>query len=238
MSEYLVKSLIAVGLLLSGTVAFLSMMTLMGRTERQPDPAKIRRIHGVFGYLFILVLIPLVLYGLHFLSEMGDALPLRGVLHVVLAFTLLAIIFLKILVVRFYRQFLKLAPTLGMSVFVLSGVVFLMTAGFFFLRSVSAGSLDESENVTPAASLSGRPAEGAKLFQENCLSCHHLEGEDRGTGPDLRGVFKKEALPVSGRPPLPGNIIRQLREPLGTMPAFLHLTRQEVDDLLAYLLNI
>jgi len=41
---------------------------------------------------------------------------------------------LKLLVVRVYRQFLKYAPGLGMAIFTLTMVIFLITAGYFYLR--------------------------------------------------------------------------------------------------------
>ncbi len=240
MSENLVKSLIATALVMAGSGAFLSMMALMGRTERKADSQKLRKTHKLFGYVFVLLLVPLVLYGLDFLSEMGDALPLRGVLHVFLAYALLAILLLKILVARFYKQFLRLAPPLGMTVFVLTVVIFLITAGFFFLQSAAAGPEEgpEAEVAVANAAVPGRPAEGERLFREHCRSCHTIDGEGHGTGPDLKGIFKREALPASGRPPLPDNIVRQLRQPLGTMPAFPRLTGEEISDLLAYFINL
>ena len=45
----------------------------------------------------------------------------------------MAIVLLKVLVVLVYRQFLKYAPGLGMAVFVLTLVIFLITAGYYFL---------------------------------------------------------------------------------------------------------
>jgi mono/diheme cytochrome c family protein len=240
MSDYLVKSLIATAFVAVGSAAFLSMMALPGRAEGKGDPRRLRKLHRLSGWIFVLLAVPLVLYGLKFISEMGDALALRGVLHVVLAFSFLSILFLKLAVVRFFKQFQKYAPPLGMTVFILAVVMYLMTAGFFFLRSSAANAEDdmESEAAVAAAAVPGRPPEGEALFRENCLSCHSIDGEDRGAGPDLKGLFKRKALPSSGRPPHPANIIRQLKRPLGTMPAFLHLTDQEIADLLAYFLNL
>jgi mono/diheme cytochrome c family protein len=238
MSEYLLKSLIATALVAAGLSAFLSMMALMGRAERKGDPGKLRKAHRVSGWLFVLVLVPLVLMGLDFLSEMGDALTLRGVIHVVLAFSFLAVLLLKLSIVRFYKQFLKFAPPLGMTVFVLALVLFLMTAGFTFLRSAAPRPPDEEEVPVASGTVPARPGEGRAIFRENCVSCHSIDGSEGGIGPDLKGLFRREALPASGKPPLPANIVQQLRHPLGTMPAFPQLSDRELADLLAYFINL
>jgi mono/diheme cytochrome c family protein len=238
MSEYLLKSLIATALVAVGSVAFLSMMALMGRAERKGDPGQLRKVHRVSGWLFVLVLVPLVFMGLDFLSEMGDALTLRGVIHVVLAFSFLAVLLLKLSIVRLYKQFLRFAPPLGMTVFLLAVVLFLITAGFTFLRNATPGPEDEGEFSVASAAVPARPDEGRAIFRENCASCHSIEGEEGGIGPDLKGLLRREGLPASGKPPLPANIIQQIRRPLGKMPAFPGLSDREIADLLAYFINL
>jgi len=52
--------------------------------------------------------------------------------------TLLAVLFLKILAVKTHRQLLKNAPALGMTLFSLTLIIFLITAGFFLLQRVSS----------------------------------------------------------------------------------------------------
>jgi hypothetical protein len=134
MSDYLLKSLIAMVLLGTGSAAFLSMMALLGKTERKADPVKLRKFHHAAGYAFLVLLAPLVYFGANFLSELGESLTVRAVFHFALAAALLALVLLKLLVVRVYKQFLKYAPGLGMAIFSLTLVIFLITAGYFFLR--------------------------------------------------------------------------------------------------------
>jgi len=139
MSEYLLKSLIAVVFLGVSLTSFFSMMARMGKLERKADPEKLRKLHRASGYVFIGLLLPLAYLGANFLRDLGEGLPVRAVFHFVLAACLLAVVFLKVLVVRFYKQFSKYAPALGMTIFVLTVVIFLITAGYFFLRG---GTLD------------------------------------------------------------------------------------------------
>ncbi|MCK7476585.1 MAG: hypothetical protein M0C28_02750 [Candidatus Moduliflexus flocculans] len=82
---------------------------------------------------------------------MGDGMSTRAVFHMVLAETLIALLLLKVLVVRFFKGFVKNAPALGMALFVLTLVVFLITAGLSSYSSpprrklAGPGSLDPLE---------------------------------------------------------------------------------------------
>jgi sterol desaturase/sphingolipid hydroxylase (fatty acid hydroxylase superfamily) len=137
MSDYLIKSLLAVLLLGAGLTAFLSMMARFGRPGDEVRAARLRKIHKAAGYVYIVLLAPLAFFGAKFLAEMGDGLSVRGTLHFVLAMTLLAILFLKFLTVRTHRQLMKNAPALGMTLFSLTLIIFLITAGYFFLQTAA-----------------------------------------------------------------------------------------------------
>jgi len=47
---------------------------------------------------------------------------------------IIAALLLKVLIVRFFKGFLKNAPALGMALFVLTLVVYLITAGFYLVQ--------------------------------------------------------------------------------------------------------
>ena len=134
MSVYLLKTLIATALVVVGLVAFFSMMALQGRPEKRADPAKLRRTHKAAGLAFIILLAPLVYLGGGFVKEMGDGLSTRGVFHMVLAITLVGLLLLKVLIVRFFKAFTKYTPGIGMALFVMTLVIYLITAGFLFLQ--------------------------------------------------------------------------------------------------------
>ena len=63
--------------------------------------------------------------------------PTRSASAFVLAMTLLAVLFLKILAVKTHRQLMKNAPALGMTLFSLTLIIFLITAGYFFLQTAA-----------------------------------------------------------------------------------------------------
>ena len=135
MSEYLIKCLIAVPALAAGLAAFLSMMSLYGKPpDPQRDLTRLKTFHKTSGWIFIVLLVPLSALGADILAKQGDGLPMRGVIHVVLAVTLWVLLLQKVLVVRFYKQYLKQAQTLGIAIFDVTLVIVLITAGYFLLH--------------------------------------------------------------------------------------------------------
>ncbi len=136
MSPYLIKSLFAVALVAAGTAAFASQMAWMGRPEGKADPEKLKKLHRAAGYLFLALLLPLAYMGVRFWVAAGDALAMRAGFHVVLALALIILVLLKVLIVRAYRGFLKLVPTLGMTVFVLTLLVLTLSAVFLGLAHI------------------------------------------------------------------------------------------------------
>lgn len=81
-------------------------------------------------------------------------------------------------------------------------------------------------------------SEGAGIFSSNCTMCHSTETTEEGIGPGLKGLFSRDALPVSGRPVSEEAVREQLREPFKNMPPFPNLTEAQVDALIAYLKTV
>jgi len=137
MSDYLIKSLLGTLLLGAGLTAFLSMMARFGRPGDEVRAARLRKVHKAAGYIYVALLAPLAFFGAKFLVEMGDGLSVRGTFHFILAMALLAVLFLKLLTVRTHRQLLKHASALGMALFSLTLIIFLITSGYFFLQTAA-----------------------------------------------------------------------------------------------------
>jgi hypothetical protein len=138
MSDYWIKTILAVLLLCVGLMSFLTMMARFGRPGDEVRSERLRKLHKVSGYVFIALLAPLAYFGADFLMEMGDGLSARGTFHFVLAMALVAVLLLKFLIVKTYRQLLRYASALGMTLFTLTLVIFLITAGFFLLQKLAA----------------------------------------------------------------------------------------------------
>lgn len=137
MSLPTIKILIAVALAGVGIVAFASQMIRMGRPDMKRDPDKLLRFHRWAGRLFMVLLVPLAFLGAKFWAAAGDSLSMRAGFHVVFALALLVVVLIKYLIVKAYRGFLRMAPTLGMTIFALTLLVFALSAVFAGLEYIS-----------------------------------------------------------------------------------------------------
>ncbi len=235
MSFFLLKTILASVFLAVAVGAAMSMLALMGKTEKKINPKTLRNTHKIAGRLFFLLLLLLIFLGLRHWVRIGDQASIRAVFHAVLALGLTIIFLLKVAIVKFYKKFLRFAPVMGLLVFSFAFVVFSISAGFYSLRSLGAEPTLSEEIGKVISEIIGDAGKGASYYETNCLSCHYPDSEDKKVGPGLKDLFKKEKLPHTGRPTTVENVKQQLIRPALVMPSFTKLTEQETADLIAYL---
>jgi mono/diheme cytochrome c family protein len=229
----LVKSVVATGFIVSGILAAWCMFTLMGKAKRKLSGTALRRLHKIFGFIFLILSLVLTYYCAKFVRAGGDNLPVRAVIHSVIAVGLLIVLLLKLIIVQFYREFIRFVPVMGIMVLVLALVVFATSAGFYFLTRSKPLPVVTDE---AAASLSAKAQEGMAIYENQCAFCHHADKLDSKLGPGLKGLLKSETLPSSGRPATLENVRSQLVDPVGGMPSFEStLSEEEMEALLEYL---
>jgi len=250
MSFFAIKTTLAVLLVAAGLTAAISMLTLMGKPEKRLSVSALMKTHRTAGYVFVGLLVVLTLMGVRYLAAAGDSLALRGVLHWTLAVALILILALKLAIVRTFRQFVKFAPFLGMTLITMALLVAAISAGFFAItrgttRTAESG-LPAVEAVQPAAEATqptveaaqppGDPKSGETLFASNCSNCHDADSTESRIGPGLAGLFERAELPSSGRPVTRENVRAQIVTPLGNMPSFQsYISDEGITDLLAYI---
>jgi mono/diheme cytochrome c family protein len=239
--SFYAKSIMSLVFLAAGVVAVISMLTLMGRAEKKMSGTALRRIHKTAGVIFFILTLVISYVCIKYVASFGGSLTVRPVFHSVLALALFIVLLLKIMIVRFYREFLRIVPTLGMIVFILAFLVVGTSAGYYFLKAGSASGQEPPaaeevpEESEPKEASAGSAELGSALYEQNCAFCHYADKADSKLGPGLLGFMKAEKLPASGRAPTAENITKQLLEPVGTMPSFTSLTEKEIIDLIAYL---
>ena len=247
MSYFITKVILGTIFFLSGLGATLSMLILQGRAEKKTTPTTLRKLHKFFGFIFMLLLLVLAFMGLKYWGTVGDDISTRAVMHVVLALALIIVFFTKVAIVQFFKQFMKMAPTLGLIVFCLSFVVFVISGKFYILRGfyssptaeiIDASSSTEIAEASTTIQIEGRIGVGKTIYDTKCLPCHSPDTEERKIGPSLMGLLTKDSLPHTGNPATVENIKKQLIRPALTMPAFKDFTDQEVADIIAYLKTI
>jgi hypothetical protein len=238
MSYFITKVILGTIFILSGLGATLTMLILMGRAEKKTSPTTLRKLHKFFGFIFFLLLLVLAFMGLKYWASVGDEISTRAVLHGILALALFIVFFTKVAIIQYFKQFLKMAPTLGLIVFSLSFVVFVISGKYYILRGYFSSPAAEITETRTSEQIQGKVGEGKNIFDTKCLPCHSPDAEERKIGPSLMGLLKKDSLPHTGNPATVENIKNQLIRPALTMPAFKDLTDQEFTDLFAYLRTI
>jgi len=89
----------------------------------------------------------------------------------------------------------------------------------------------------PGFAAEGDAAAGKELFETKCGICHNADSKEKKIGPGLQGV-KDGKLP-SGKDATYDNLLKNLNEGGGGMPAFEKLiTSEEKDNVIAYVLTL
>jgi len=84
--------------------------------------------------------------------------------------------------------------------------------------------------------LNAQQAAGRRVYDQHCDRCHEPYSAHGKNGPGLKGVFKKEYLPLSGLPANDDRVGEIVRFGRSKMPAFGQaLDQQQVQDLLVYM---
>jgi mono/diheme cytochrome c family protein len=84
--------------------------------------------------------------------------------------------------------------------------------------------------------LTPRQAAGRHVYDQYCDRCHAPYSSKKRQGPSLKGLFKREDLPVSGMPANDDRVKDVIRMGRNKMDGFGNvLTEEQINDLLAYL---
>jgi len=257
MSIYLLKSLLSVLLLLSAIVSMYTMFEVFGRNGKKVDTGRMIRIHKINGVLYFIVFAFVSYLCLNIIFITKSELSVRGALHGLFALAIFVFMGVKIAYVRVYNHFYNQAKMLGLIMAILTVMTAGISGGYYLL--VSEFGTDTSfdrlmqyrKNITQsrgwgkdetANSMVSSDQEsigsGRAIFDSKCGFCHDAYSTETLVGPGLKGILKKNRLPVSNRPSTPENIILQLKKPIDRMPAFEYLSKEEISDILAFLYTL
>ena len=254
MTIFFLKSLISLLLLFCAGLSMYTMFEIFGRGPSVLSAGKFKKLHKASGYIYVLLFVLVSYLCIGFMMASKSELSPRALLHVALAWSVIALLILKVLFVRVYRQFYAQARTIGIVMgvmsFVLVGITgghYLAVSGFGKDRSVDKSAYYELKGPLLRVVGTGTPSfavirtdrlsieRGGTLFRSRCASCHDPLSTNTIVGPGLKGLLKNPALPVSKNPATAESIRFQLRQPMGRMPSFAYLTEDEMSDLIAYL---
>lgn len=247
MQPFFLKSLLALALLVFAGIAAFTMFEVFGRKEPRFGAEALKRFHRFNGVVYLCLFLVLSWLCLGYISATRAELSSRAALHASFSLAIFALFALKVLFVRFYRQYYVHAQTIGILMAVLTFVTTGISAGYYLAATGfgrSAPKVPDTAAVphapAPVSGIAVRTdsasiARGRALYESKCHFCHDASSTKQGTGPGHKGILKNPVLPVSGKPATPENVLHQLRTPFKDMPSFSYLSEEEAKDILAYL---
>jgi ferredoxin-NADP reductase len=182
---------------LLGAINIWLVLEAWSRVKAAKASARMLTLHRIGGYLFIAVFCVMTYFMAARLR--GGADPSANVtVHLVLAMVLSPLLFIKVLIARYYKNQHNLLVPIGLTIFVLAFVLIASTAGPYLARVSRVEQVSvptRSKPVSIDVNLAG------DLMQKRCAKCHNL---DRvvGARKDARGwaatVDRMRALPGAG----------------------------------------
>jgi ferredoxin-NADP reductase/cytochrome c2 len=169
------------------------------RLKDKGASARLVRGHRIGGYIFIMIFCVMTYYMILRVKDVPDELSARPMLHMVLAMLMVPLLFVKVLIARYYKTYYSVLMPLGLIVFTLAFVLVAMTAGPYILRKATIKDIP-LESVQMGEQKIDVEASQA-LMQRKCSRCHNL---DRivSSKKDARGwlttINRMRALPGAG----------------------------------------
>jgi hypothetical protein len=161
--------------------------------------ARLIGAHRIGGYLFILLFCVMAYFMVARLGDGGANGSARTIVHLTLAMVLSPLLFVKVLVARYYKNHYSILLPIGLMIFVLAFVLIGVTAGPYFVRETRIQTVSLADIDLPPAAIDINLA--AATMEKRCSKCHNLD-RIAGARKDARGwlatVNRMRALPDSG----------------------------------------
>jgi|Deesub1362A_J573_1020465.scaffolds.fasta_scaffold24173_1 cytochrome c2/uncharacterized membrane protein len=252
MSLLLFKSILSLIMVLLAGFAIFTMFEILAREEKRFRIERLKMLHKLNGILYILIFLFISYFCLGFIVQSRSELTPRGTIHSLLSMTVMVLFLLKITILRGYRQYYSKVPVIGLLIALITFGMFGTSGGYYLLvsrfgKDVRFERIVEykkkapeigKEEIRGAMVVRTDPAsigKGKNLFDSKCSFCHRPDSTETLVGPGLKGIMKREELPVSKRRATPENIANQLRNPYSDMPSFAYLKEEDVLNIIAYL---
>jgi mono/diheme cytochrome c family protein len=101
---------------------------------------------------------------------------------------------------------------------------------------ILAGCEAERRRSDAELGLNAQQAAGRRLYDNYCDRCHAPYSSRGRQGPSMKGVFKRQYLPMSGMPANDDRVTDIIRFGRNKMPGYAQvMNQQQINDLLAYL---
>ena len=166
---------IALGLafVVVGAINVWLVLEAWARVKAAKASSRMIALHRIGGYIFIGLFCVMTYFMAARLRGGGADSSANVSIHLTLAMILSPLLFIKVLIARYYRNQHSLLMPIGLTIFVLAFVLIASTAGPYLVRAhrVERVSIDPV-NVQPIALDLDRASD---LMQKRCSKCHNLD---------------------------------------------------------------
>jgi ferredoxin-NADP reductase/mono/diheme cytochrome c family protein len=167
------SSLLGLLFVFAGATAVVLMFQASARLKEKKSAKSLIVGHRIAGYFFILLFAFLLYYMVFRLQGMSSDIPFRTLIHLLLATFMVPLIFIKVLIARFYKTYYSFLMPIGLIIF-FSGFVLvsiILVPSFVqrtLLREVSLASINMG-----STQLDVNKTED--LVKQKCSQCHDLD---------------------------------------------------------------
>ncbi|HTA43609.1 MAG TPA: photosystem P840 reaction-center cytochrome c-551 [Bryobacteraceae bacterium] len=163
---------LGLGFVVLGGLNVWLVLEAWARVKTSSASSRMLALHRIGGYLFIAIFCVMAFFMVARLRG-GAENSATVTIHLTLAMLLSPLLFIKVLVARYYRTQHNLLMPLGLAIFVLSFVLIASTAGPYLVRSsrVERVSIGPARNQTAMIDLN----RASDLMQRRCSKCHNLD---------------------------------------------------------------
>src|SRR6266446_4306209 len=161
--------------------------------------ARLIAAHRIGGYIFISLFCVMGYFMIARMRDSSGTASTGTMVHLTVAMLLSPLLFVKVLIARYYKNYYAFLTPIGVLIFVLSFVLVAVAAGPQLIRNVNIRSVSLEEINLPNATIDLTQA--AFTMQQRCSKCHNLE-RVVAARKDARGwlatVNRMRKLPASG----------------------------------------
>src|SRR3984957_7532318 len=190
---------LGVTFVLIGAINVWLILQASARVRDGKAGARLIAAHRIGGYIFIALFCVMGYFMVARLGDVAAGAPPSTMIHLTLAMVLSPLLFVKVLVARYYRSYHSLLMPIGLVIFVLSFVLIGISVGPSLAHRSEMQTVSLADIDLPPATIDVNLA--AAKMEKRCSKCHNLD-RIPGARKDARGwlatVNRMRALPDSG----------------------------------------
>jgi ferredoxin-NADP reductase len=158
---------------LVGGVNVWLVLEAWSRIKASNASSRMLKLHRIGGYLFIALFCVMTYFMVARLRRGGADTSATATIHLGLAMILSPMLFIKVLIARYYKNQHGLLMPIGLTIFVLAFVLIASTAGPYLARPTKIERVSIDSAHTPPVTIDVNQA--SDLMQRRCSKCHNLD---------------------------------------------------------------